>query len=297
MLLSGHDAPISTVKFDPSGRYLASGSHDKRIFLWNVQGDCENFNVLDGHKNVILDLEWNSSGAKIVSASADKTVGVFDIMQGKRQKKYSGHSSVVNSVSMSRCSNSICVSGSDDAMAFVWDFRSRNFVQKFESEYAITAVSYSGDDNYVFTSGIDNVVKAWDTRTESVLFIMEGHKDTVTGMSLSPDGSKLLTNSMDKTLICWDARPHNTDGRLLKTFEGAQHNLEKTLLKCSWSPDGEMVSCGSSDHVCHIWDVPTTEELYYLPGHAGSVNEVSFHPSEPIIASCGSDKQIYLGEL
>jgi Prp8 binding protein len=27
------------------------------------------------------------------------------------------------------------------------------------------------------------------------------------------------------------------------------------------------------------------------------VNEVSFHPNEPIIASCGSDKKIYLGEI
>ena len=35
-----------------------------------------------------------------------------------------------------------------------------------------------------------------------------------------------------------------------------------------------MISCGSSDNVVHIWDVPTTEELYHLPGHAGSVNEV-----------------------
>ena len=34
-----------------------------------------------------------------------------------------------------------------------------------------------------------------------------------------------------------------------------------------------------------------------LPGHKGSVNEAVFHPKEPIIASCGSDKQIYLGEF
>jgi Prp8 binding protein len=113
----------------------------------------------------------------------------------------------------------------------------------------------------------------------------------------SPDGTTLLTNSMDMTLIAWDVRPFVTGNRFSKQFEGAQHNLEKTLLKCSWSPDGEMVTCGSSDHVVHIWDVPTMEELYHLPGHAGSVNEVAFHPTEPIIGSAGSDKQIYLGEL
>ena len=34
-----------------------------------------------------------------------------------------------------------------------------------------------------------------------------------------------------------------------------------------------------------------------LPGHSGSVNEAVFHPQEPIVASAGSDKQIYVGEL
>lgn len=31
MLLSGHEAAVYTSKFSPCGRYLASGSHDKRI--------------------------------------------------------------------------------------------------------------------------------------------------------------------------------------------------------------------------------------------------------------------------
>ena len=37
--------------------------------------------------------------------------------------------------------------------------------------------------------------------------------------------------------------------------------------------------------------------LYVLPGHTGAVNDVDFHPVEPIIASCSSDKNIFLGEI
>ena len=66
------------------------------------------------------------------------------------------------------------------------------------------------------------------------------------------------------------------------------------LLKCAWSPDGERVTCGSADRfyaciitsvffcvtlvfdvrIVHIWDASSCKELYYLPGHKGSVNEV-----------------------
>ncbi len=46
-----------------------------------------------------------------------------------------------------------------------------------------------------------------------------------------------------------------------------------------------------------MWDMNTKKLAYKLPGHNGSVNEVVFHPKEPIIGSCSSDKTIYLGEL
>ncbi len=32
----------------------------------------------------------------------------------------------------------------------------------------------------------------------------------------------------------------------------------------------------------YIWDTTSRRILYKLPGHAGSVNEVAFHPEEPI---------------
>ena len=65
-----------------------------------------------------------------------------------------------------------------------------------------------------------------------------------------------------------------------------------------WSSDGERVACGSSDRVVRIWDAASAKLLYALPGHKGSVNEVIFNPVRPdVVASCGSDKQIFIGEL
>ncbi|ETV92193.1 hypothetical protein H310_13433 [Aphanomyces invadans] len=66
-----------------------------------------------------------------------------------------------------------------------------------------------------------------------------------------------------------------------------------------WSPDIRHIGSGSADRYVYIWDADTGALRYHLPGHAGSVNEVAFHPNpaEPIVGSCGSDKNIYFGEL
>lgn len=56
-------------------------------------------------------------------------------------------------------------------------------------------------------------------------------------------------------------------------------------MRCAWSPDGSKVSAGSADRFVYIWDANTRRILYKLPGHNGSVNDVDFHPKEPISKS------------
>lgn len=127
--------------------------------------------------------------------------------------------------------------------------------------------------------------------------LLEGHQDTVTGMRINPAGTHLLSNAMDNTLRSWDIRPFAPANRCVKMFTGHTHGFEKQLIKCDWSPDGGKVTAGSSDYCVNVWDATTCRLLYKLPGHRGSINEVAFHPTEPIIGSCSSDGTIYLGEL
>lgn len=297
MLLTGHQSAVYTMKFNPAGTVIASGSHDRDIFLWHVHGDCKNFMVLKGHKNAILDLHWTTDGSQIISASPDKTLRAWDVETGKQIKKMAEHNSFVNSCCPSRRGPPLVVSGSDDGTAKLWDMRQRGAIQTFPDKYQITAVSFSDASDKIYTGGIDNDVKVWDLRKGEVSMTLQGHQDMITGMSLSPDGSYLLTNGMDCKLCIWDMRPYAPQNRCVKILEGHQHNFEKTLLKCGWSPDGSKVTAGSSDRMVYIWDTTSRRILYKLPGHTGSVNESVFHPTEPVIGSCSSDKQIYLGEI
>ncbi|XVF29586.1 hypothetical protein REPUB_Repub15cG0134700 [Reevesia pubescens] len=237
MLLTGHQSAVYTMKFNPAGTVVASGSHDR---------------------NFSLECPWGL-------------------------QKLHGPPLVV--------------SGSDDGTAKLWDMRQRGAIQTFPDKYQITAVSFSDASDKIFTGGIDNDVKVWDLRKGEVTMTLQGHQDMITGMSLSPDGSYLLTNGMDCKLCIWDMRPYAPQNRCVKILEGHQHNFEKNLLKCGWSPDGSKVTAGSSDRMVYIWDTTSRRILYKLPGHTGSVNESIFHPNEPIIGSCSSDKQIYLGEI
>ncbi|XP_057309670.1 U5 small nuclear ribonucleoprotein 40 kDa protein-like [Hydractinia symbiolongicarpus] len=297
MLLTGHEGEIFCSRFHPSGKTLASAGFDRQIYLWNVYGDCENFAVLKGHAGAILDMHYTPDGDTLVTCSSDKTIALWNYDTGAKIKKFKGHSSFVNSCCPARRGPELVVSGSDDCTVKLWDRRKKTAVQTFQNTYQVTAVCFNDNSSQIMSAGIDNLIKVWDLRKNDVLFSMSGHTDSVTGFRLSPDGSFLLSNSMDNTVRIWDIRPFAPVERCLKLFMGAHHNFEKNLLKCTWSPDGRYVASGSADRFVYVWDTVTRKILYKLPGHNGSVNDVDFHPDEPILMSCGSDRKIYLGEL
>ena len=145
----------------------------------------------------------------------------------------------------------------------LWDARVRGEVASLEHDYPVTSVAYA--ETVIYSGGLDNAIYAWDVRQQRKQMKMTGHSDTITCLSLHPKSTQLLSYSMDSTLKTWDIQPYTkSKNRHLKTFPGGKHGAEKGLLKCAWSPDGSMVTGGSSDRMVHIWDEVTTEEVSLL---------------------------------
>ncbi|KAF4670643.1 U5 small nuclear ribonucleoprotein [Perkinsus chesapeaki] len=269
MLLTGHEADVFCCDFSADGANLASGGFDKNILVWKVYGDCDNWCILKGHDNAVLEVHWSSTEPnKIVSCSADKSLALWDVEEGRRIKKLRGHGAVVNSCQITRRGVPLVVSGGDDGTL----------------------------DNQILSMDIRNM-----DSDQNVIELGPEHDDSITGLSVSNDGNFLLSNSMDKSVKLWDIRPfvaHDSQ-RLIHHFtRGVQHDSERNLLRVHWSPDDQYFTTGNAKRVVNVWDVRSREILYTLPGHTGSVNEVCFHPTESyVIASASSDRTIYLGEL
>ncbi|KDO31632.1 hypothetical protein SPRG_03552 [Saprolegnia parasitica CBS 223.65] len=301
MLLSGHSAAVYSMAFSPNGKSVASASFDKSIFLWNVYGECANYNVLSGHKNAVLQVQWSYDGSMLMSASADKTVGLWDAETGRRLKNYKTHTAIVNSVCPVAKGPQLLVSGSDDRTIKIWDTRLKREVDTIEERFQVTAVCFGADSSQVFSGGVDGLVKQWDMRKADAgpVDILTGHSEIITSLQMSPDSNFVLSNAMDSTLRKWDVRPFCEGARCKMIYYGAKHSNDRNLIRANWSPDMRYVGSGSADRHVYIWDAETGELRYHLPGHSGSVNEVAFHPnpSEPIVGSCSSDKTMYFGEL
>ena len=78
-----HIQAINAVVLSPCGRYLATGSMDKTIKIWQAS-DLTLIKVIDyarygGHKHSINDLIWSEFSDLLVSGSDDKQLSVWKI--------------------------------------------------------------------------------------------------------------------------------------------------------------------------------------------------------------------------
>ena len=80
--------------------YLASGSRDKTIKVWDVKNsNC--VITLHGHDNWVTDLCYHPSGRYLLSVSDDKSLRVWDLSSGRCTRKLLNiHAHFVTSINM-----------------------------------------------------------------------------------------------------------------------------------------------------------------------------------------------------
>ena len=78
----GHTSFVISVSFSPDGKYIASGSWDKTIKLWNVKlGNC--IKTLEGHTNIVNSVAFSHDGKILASISSDGTSKLWKVRSGK----------------------------------------------------------------------------------------------------------------------------------------------------------------------------------------------------------------------
>mmetsp|Transcript_39442 Transcript_39442/g.29132 ORF Transcript_39442/g.29132 Transcript_39442/m.29132 type:complete len:104 (+) Transcript_39442:1157-1468(+) len=80
--------------------YLASGSRDKTIKIWEVKGGrC--VLTLSGHDNWVNDLAFHPNGRFLLSVSDDKSIRIWDLSNGRCHRKIlQAHENFLSSIDM-----------------------------------------------------------------------------------------------------------------------------------------------------------------------------------------------------
>jgi WD40 repeat protein len=130
------------VALSRDGRFAVCGSYDRRLRVWDLQGN-QPPRILQGHTSWVAAVALSGDGRFAVSGSYDQTLRVWDLQGTQPPRILQGHTDTVSSVALSGDAR-FAVSGSYDQTLRVWDLRDDSNVTTFTCDAPVLCCSWTG---------------------------------------------------------------------------------------------------------------------------------------------------------
>ncbi len=282
------------------------------------------------HGQTVWCVAFSPKGDFALSASADGTIGLWQLAERALVGLYREHGGPVYGVAFSHDGH-YCVSGGADATVRVVDGTEGEQVFCFTDHAdTVLGVGFSPGDDRVVSASADGTVRLWDLNQGEQTRCLSGHTGPVTCVTFSPDGAQVLSGGLDGTARLWDAETgqelycfpathgavhavtFTPDGKGiviaaddgLRWCDAVSHELQQNFVGNSGpvhgvavALDGRRLLSGGEDGNVRLWDMPSGVEIISLAGHHGPVRSVAFSPNGRSALSGGDDGTVRMTNL
>jgi WD40 repeat protein/serine/threonine protein kinase len=292
--LTAHGRKVTAIALSPDGQWLATGSEDATVILWNLATGEQAFQLAD-HRGPINSLTFSADSTLLASAATDATASIWTVATGELLMQLRGHRNVLTDIAFTPDAAMVVTSSGDDTLR-VWDLASGAPTLQFEEHGdSVRTVAVHPNGAMVLSAGRDNRLILWDINSGEVLNIYQGHTGEVEAVAFSADGQSVLSASADKTLILWNVET----AAVIRRFDGHAD----IVTSVAFSPDMQSAvstSCAERDanRACIrgeviVWDVATGHDVRRLVGHSDTANVAAYAADGSLIytGSCAEVRQ------
>jgi WD40 repeat protein/tRNA A-37 threonylcarbamoyl transferase component Bud32 len=280
------------------GKQLAYAADVGAVRVLDPKSGREIF-ALRKHSGPITSIAFSADGARIATASVDRTIKVW--LAGSFEldvQALPGHTGEVFAAVYSPDGKQLATGGADGTLRIreattgqeIHLLRAHTSGRVYlkapdqaHQSQGTSALAYSRNGRALVSGGADGMVKIWNPETGQLQGQFRAHSGPVSGVAFSPDEKRLASSSWDKTVKVWDPAA----SRLIHTLQG--HALAAT--RVAFSPDGKLLASSSWDQTIHLWDPEKGMQIRVLSwpfkreGRVDPLDSLAFHPDGKHLAA------------
>lgn len=294
-----HEGPVRSIDFSRDGRFMVSGgetdvsqpklNNGDTVKLWTLTGEA--VATFEGHRRPVTEVTFSNDSQTIVSASADKTIRLWNIDSlPVIEKRYWDSPALEAKISaleakISPDGNGVLAVRTDNNIE-IFNFRTRN-KEALPNETNLEPYFGANDDAVYLLDKANNALSLSGDTTNNLI---NGYRGKADGVKFNPDGRSIALINKDGSVALWDLA-----GRNMEPLDGFK-STEQTM---AFSPDGNILAAVSTDTNIPVIKLRTTTGgITGFPAiHQELIKQMVFAPDGKMLATAGEDRLIKLWSL
>jgi WD40 repeat protein len=275
-LLPANVTPVRAVAISPDKAFIVAGRGNQLLVYEGAKGEFvrslkepglttpDNKPVDAAHLSLVEALAFSPDGKYLASGSFQE-VSIWDVKEGKLEKKLTGFAHCVVALAFSADSKKLATGGgvpTADGEIKVFEVGSWRQLSDIKNGHSDTVfgLCFSPDGTKLATCGADKFIKVFELPSGKFIKAFEGHTHHVMDVGWKSDGKLLVSAGADNSIKIWNYE----SGEQTKTVPNA-HAKQLTRLQFI-GKTAQFATCGGDGGV-KFWNDGGTVTRNFPPGN------------------------------